>query len=66
MNLVGACFKSGPMAENIELLIRIQAHILAWRRLAASTRDPKMAGLLYELADEVEYHAREADRGSLP
>jgi hypothetical protein len=50
------------MAENIELLIQIQEQIIQCRRLAASVHDPKTARLLYDLANEIEQRAREADR----
>ena len=53
------------MAENIELLIQIQEQIIQCRRLAASIYDPKTARLLYEMADEIEQRAREADRDDL-
>ncbi len=52
------------MAENSELLAKIQEQILQCRRLADSIYDLKTARLLYDLADEIEQRAREADRES--
>jgi hypothetical protein len=49
------------MADNFELLIKIQEKIIECRRTASEAPDPKMALFLYRLADEVEAEAREAD-----
>jgi hypothetical protein len=50
------------MAENFELIIEIQELVIKCRRLASAIFDPEMSRRLYELADEVEHRAREADR----
>jgi len=49
------------MAENLELLIGIQEQIIRCRRLAAQIFDPETSRRHYELADEVEWRARDVD-----
>ena len=49
------------MTDNLELLTKIQEHVIKCRREASEAPDSKMALFLYRLADEVEAEAREAD-----
>jgi hypothetical protein len=46
----------------MELLIEIQEQVIQCRRLASQMSDPEIARRFYELADEIEHRAREADK----
>jgi hypothetical protein len=50
------------MTEDIQLLANIQDQVIKCRRLAAEISDPETSRRLYELVDDVERRAREADR----
>jgi hypothetical protein len=49
------------MADNLELMSKIQERFIECRRVASETPDSKLALFLYRFADEVEAEAREAD-----
>jgi hypothetical protein len=49
------------MADNLELMSKIQERVIECRRVASETPDSKLALFLYRFADEVEAEAREAD-----
>jgi hypothetical protein len=49
------------MADNIELIVLIQEHVIIARKLAAVIGDRETARRLHELADEIEQRARFID-----
>jgi hypothetical protein len=49
------------MADNLELMSKIQERVIECRRVASETPDSKLALFLSRFADEVEAEAREAD-----
>ena len=54
------------MTDSLQALIKVQAQILSYRRLAASGQlAPRLARVLRDLADDVEAHAKRLDADAL-